>query len=80
MYFQDDWRISSKLTLNIGVRYDLFVPDKEIRNRLVNFDQTNLRLASAGEGGISETVAGKEHTRETWDPESDWLTAWTARR
>jgi hypothetical protein len=62
LYIQDDWRISSKLTLNIGVRYDLFVPDKEIRNRLVNFDQTNLRLAYAGEGGISESVGKQTRT------------------
>ncbi len=59
MYFQDDWRVTSRLTINLGVRYDLFVPDREIRNRLVNFDQTNRVLAYAGENGISDTV-GKE--------------------
>lgn len=59
LYFQDDWRVSRKLVLNLGVRYDLFVPDREIRNRIVNFDMTNLRLAYAGENGISDT-AGKQ--------------------
>lgn len=58
-YFQDDWRINSRLTINMGLRYDVFVPDVEIRNRLVNFDLTNLRLAYAGEDGIS-TAVGKE--------------------
>ncbi len=59
LYVQDDWKVAPRLMLNLGVRYDLFVPDKEIRNRIVNFDMTNLRLAYAGENGISET-AGKQ--------------------
>ena len=57
-YVQDDWKIAPRLMLNLGVRYDVFVPDVEIRNRIVNFDMTNLRLAYAGEDGISDT-AGK---------------------
>ena len=35
-YFQDDWKISSRLTLNLGVRYDLQFPMYEINNRLVS--------------------------------------------
>ena len=59
MYFQDDWKANPRLTLNLGVRYDIFVPDQKIRDRIVNFDRTNLRLAYAGEDGVSRT-AGKE--------------------
>jgi hypothetical protein len=59
LYFQDDWKLSQRLTLNLGARYDVFVPDKEIRNRLVNFDRTGMRLVYAGEDGASET-AGKQ--------------------
>lgn len=33
-YFQDDWKIGRKLTLNVGVRYDLFSRHKE-KNSLV---------------------------------------------
>jgi hypothetical protein len=44
--------------VNLGVRYDYFMPDVEIRNRLVNFDLTNLKLVYAGEDGLSNT-AGK---------------------
>ena len=48
MYFQDDWKVSPRLTLNLGVRYDIFMPDMEIRNRLVNFDLTNLQAGLRG--------------------------------
>jgi hypothetical protein len=59
MYFQDDWKVTPRLTLNLGIRYDIYVPDVEIRNRLVNFDFTHLTLAYAGQSGISNT-AGKQ--------------------
>ena len=34
-YIQDDWKISDKLTLNLGVRYEVF---QQWRGRLANFD------------------------------------------
>jgi hypothetical protein len=59
LYVQDDWKVSQRLMMNIGLRYDVFVPDKEIRNRIVNFDRTTLRMRYAGEDGVSDT-AGKQ--------------------
>ncbi len=38
-YFaQDDWKVSSKLTVNLGVRYDLATPFIEKNDLLINFD------------------------------------------
>ena len=46
-YAQDDWKISRKLTLNYGLRYDVFVPRYERRNNLSTFD-LNLPNSAAG--------------------------------
>jgi len=37
-FFQDDWRVSSRLTLNLGLRYDYFAPTTETDGNFVGFD------------------------------------------
>jgi Carboxypeptidase regulatory-like domain/TonB dependent receptor len=36
-FFQDDWRLTSRLTLNLGVRYEYVTPMREDHNLLGNF-------------------------------------------
>ena len=38
LYFQDDWRVTNKLTLNLGLRYDIDTPRTERFNRMNYFD------------------------------------------
>ncbi len=40
LYFQDDWHVTRKLTLNLGLRYDPFFPWKETKGRTEIFSPT----------------------------------------
>jgi len=36
-YFQDDWKVSRRLTLNLGIRYDIFTRHNELNNLATTF-------------------------------------------
>jgi hypothetical protein len=56
VFVQDDWRATSWLTLNAGVRYDIFTPLTEEGNHLANIDMTALKILVAGQNGVSDSA------------------------
>ena len=50
-YFQDDWKLTRRVTLNLGVRYDYLGPSVDVRDRLGNFDPSRLDSVTRANGG-----------------------------
>ncbi len=48
-YFQDDWKVSTKLTLNLGVRYEFTTPPTEQFDKWSDLDP---KLANSRAGGL----------------------------
>ena len=64
MYLQDNWRITSKLTLNFGLRDEIATPWRERHNRFGIFDPTNGgNVVAVGTPGFpKETVTDGRYT------------------
>jgi hypothetical protein len=56
VFVQDDWRASSSLTINLGLRYDVFTPYTEQDDHLVNVDLAASKILVANRNGVSRTA------------------------
>ncbi len=54
-YIQDDWRARPWLTLNLGVRYDIFTPYTEVHGRIANYDPFIGLLVSPSLPGLQQS-------------------------
>ncbi len=52
LYVQDDFRTTSRLTLNLGLRWDVYPPWIEINDRQSNFDETTGQFVVASEDAM----------------------------
>jgi hypothetical protein len=56
VYAQDDWRVKSWLTLNLGLRYDIFTPMTDASGSMSTFDLASATVLVAGQNGVSPTA------------------------
>jgi hypothetical protein len=52
LFAQDDWRVTGRLTLNAGLRYELNTAAVDVHNRMVIFDPATAALLPVGENGV----------------------------
>jgi hypothetical protein len=59
-FAQDDWKLTPKLTLNLGLRYDFTTPPYSAKNQLANFNP-------AGSGSLIYATSGSLNDRALVD-------------
>jgi len=56
LYVQDDFRVNGRLTLNYGLRWDVYVPWVEVDNRQSNFDESTGKFVVASDGAVMDGI------------------------
>jgi hypothetical protein len=54
-FVRDEWRLTNKLTVNLGLHYEINTPFTEANNKWVNFNPATGQQLIAGQNGVSAT-------------------------
>lgn len=65
---QDTWRVSDRLTLTLGLRYEVHTPWVEVNNQQSNFNPVTGQVEIAGQGGVGRALYNGTYGGKDFQP------------